>query len=199
MDLLRRQSPGGAEDLAQEMSSRLQQAMVELLQASTTPPKTLPLSVRPWVIVFLGRERRRENDDDRQTRCPISISREESPPGGCGYLSCGRHRATRGMGKTSGRRRRSNIAAGADPSAVVYDGIQAAKSRGIDVPLIDTAGRLHTKVHLIEELKRSAGLFPENNRMPPMRPFWCWMPRRDRTVSSKPAFSKKQRILPVLY
>jgi len=32
MDLLRRQSPGGAEDLAQEMSSRLQQAMVELLR-----------------------------------------------------------------------------------------------------------------------------------------------------------------------
>jgi fused signal recognition particle receptor len=43
---------------------------------------------------------------------------------------------------------------GADPSAVVYDGIQAAKSRGIDVVLIDTAGRLHTKVHLIEELKK---------------------------------------------
>jgi fused signal recognition particle receptor len=43
---------------------------------------------------------------------------------------------------------------GADPSAVVYDGMQAAKSRGVDVLLIDTAGRLHTKVHLIEELKK---------------------------------------------
>jgi fused signal recognition particle receptor len=44
--------------------------------------------------------------------------------------------------------------AGSDPSAVVYDGMQAAKSRGIDVLLIDTAGRLHTKVHLLEELKK---------------------------------------------
>ena len=44
--------------------------------------------------------------------------------------------------------------AGADPSAVVFDGIQAAKSRGVDVLLIDTAGRLHTKIHLIEELKK---------------------------------------------
>jgi fused signal recognition particle receptor len=44
--------------------------------------------------------------------------------------------------------------AGADPSAVVFDGLQAAKSRGIDVLLIDTAGRLHTKIHLIEELKK---------------------------------------------
>jgi fused signal recognition particle receptor len=44
--------------------------------------------------------------------------------------------------------------AGADPSAVVFDGMQAAKNRNIDVLLIDTAGRLHTKVHLIEELKK---------------------------------------------
>lgn len=43
---------------------------------------------------------------------------------------------------------------GSDPSAVVFDGIHAAKKRGIDVVLIDTAGRLHTKVHLIEELKK---------------------------------------------
>jgi len=43
---------------------------------------------------------------------------------------------------------------GADPSAVVFDGMQAAKSRGTDVLLIDTAGRLHTKLHLIEELKK---------------------------------------------
>ena len=44
--------------------------------------------------------------------------------------------------------------AGADPSAVVYDGLHAAKKREIDVVLIDTAGRLHTKVHLIEELRK---------------------------------------------
>jgi len=43
---------------------------------------------------------------------------------------------------------------GADPSAVVFDGIAAAKARGIDVVLIDTAGRLHTKVNLMDELKK---------------------------------------------
>jgi fused signal recognition particle receptor len=41
-----------------------------------------------------------------------------------------------------------------DPSAVVYDAIVAAKSRGIDVVIIDTAGRLHTKTSLMEELKK---------------------------------------------
>jgi len=41
---------------------------------------------------------------------------------------------------------------GADPASVVYDGIQAAKARGTDVIIIDTAGRLHNKQNLMNEL-----------------------------------------------
>jgi len=43
---------------------------------------------------------------------------------------------------------------GADPGAVVFDTLQAARSRGVDVVIIDTAGRLHTKFNLMEELKK---------------------------------------------
>jgi fused signal recognition particle receptor len=43
---------------------------------------------------------------------------------------------------------------GADPAAVVYDGLSAAQAKGIDKVLIDTAGRLHTKHNLMEELKK---------------------------------------------
>ena len=43
---------------------------------------------------------------------------------------------------------------GADPSAVVFDALTAARARGADVVLIDTAGRLHTKVNLMDELKK---------------------------------------------
>jgi len=43
---------------------------------------------------------------------------------------------------------------GADPGAVVYDALQAAKSRDMDILIIDTAGRLHTKLNLMEELKK---------------------------------------------
>jgi len=43
---------------------------------------------------------------------------------------------------------------GADSAAVAFDAVQAAQSRGIDIVLIDTAGRLHTKVNLMEELKK---------------------------------------------
>lgn len=43
---------------------------------------------------------------------------------------------------------------GADPAAVAYDSLQAAKARGAGVLIIDTAGRLHTKKNLMEELKK---------------------------------------------
>jgi fused signal recognition particle receptor len=43
---------------------------------------------------------------------------------------------------------------GADPSAVAFDALSAACSRKVDVVLIDTAGRLHTKVNLMEELQK---------------------------------------------
>ena len=43
---------------------------------------------------------------------------------------------------------------GSDPAAVAYDAVIAAKSRNIDVVIIDTAGRLHTKSNLMEELKK---------------------------------------------
>ena len=44
--------------------------------------------------------------------------------------------------------------AGADPGAVVFDALQAARARGIDVLLADTAGRLHNQSHLMAELKK---------------------------------------------
>jgi len=44
---------------------------------------------------------------------------------------------------------------GADPSAVAFDGVRAALARGMDVVIIDTAGRLHTKVPLMEEIKKT--------------------------------------------
>ena len=45
---------------------------------------------------------------------------------------------------------------GADPSAVTYDGVQAAIARGADTVIVDTAGRLHVKANLMEEVKKIA-------------------------------------------
>jgi len=45
---------------------------------------------------------------------------------------------------------------GSDPSAVLFDALKAAKSRGSDILIADTAGRLHTKTNLMEELKKTS-------------------------------------------
>lgn len=57
---------------------------------------------------------------------------------------------------------------GADPASVVYDAVNAARARGVDVLLIDTAGRLHNKKNLMEELKKMNRIidkeFPDAHR-----------------------------------
>jgi fused signal recognition particle receptor len=45
-------------------------------------------------------------------------------------------------------------AEGSDPAAVAFDAMKAAKARGADILILDTAGRLHTKVNLMEEMKK---------------------------------------------
>lgn len=51
---------------------------------------------------------------------------------------------------------------GADPSSVVFDAISSAKAKGIDVLIVDTAGRLHTKKNLMEELKKIKRVIVKN-------------------------------------
>lgn len=57
---------------------------------------------------------------------------------------------------------------GADPASVVFDAVSAAKARGVDVLLIDTAGRLHNKKNLMEELRKMNRIidkeFPDAHR-----------------------------------
>jgi fused signal recognition particle receptor len=153
MDILRRQSPGAAEDLAQAMSSCLQQALVQMLQAAATPPKASPFSARPWVIVFLG-----VNGVGKTTTIG-KLAAQYRLAGKKALLVAGDTFRAAAIEQLEAWAQRASVdiikhRAGADPSAVVYDGMRAAKSRDTDVLLIDTAGRLHTKVHLIEELKK---------------------------------------------
>jgi fused signal recognition particle receptor len=153
METLRGLTPSGSEDLARDMSSQLQQAMVKLLQDSAAAPRVEALSVRPWVVLFLG-----VNGVGKTTTIG-KLAAQYKADGKKVLLVAGdtfRAAAVEQL-EAWGRRAGAELIkhrAGSDPSAVVYDGMQAAKSRRIDVLLIDTAGRLHTKVHLVEELKK---------------------------------------------
>jgi fused signal recognition particle receptor len=153
MTTLRELSPTGTEDLMQDMSSQLQQAMVTMLQDSTAAPKIQPLSVRPWIVLFLG-----VNGVGKTTTIG-KLAAQYKTAGKKVLLVAGDTFRAAAIEQLEIWGRRAGVEmikhrSGSDPSAVVYDGMQAAKSRGIDVLLIDTAGRLHTKVHLVEELKK---------------------------------------------
>jgi fused signal recognition particle receptor len=153
MDALRQQTPSDHDQGGQELSARLQTAMVQMLQGSVTASKVAPLSVQPWVIVFLG-----VNGVGKTTTIG-KLAAQYRKLGKTVLLVAGDTFRAAAIEQLDiwGQRAGVDVVKhrpGADPSAVVFDGIQAAKSRGIDVLLIDTAGRLHTKVHLIEELKK---------------------------------------------
>jgi len=153
METLRGLTPSGSEDLARDMSSQLQQAMVKLLQDSAAAPRMEALSVRPWVVLFLG-----VNGVGKTTTIG-KLAAQYKADGKKVLLVAGDTFRAAAVEQLEAWGRRAGVElirhrAGADPSAVVYDGMQAAKSRGMDVLLIDTAGRLHTKVHLLEELKK---------------------------------------------
>ncbi|HPW93695.1 MAG TPA: signal recognition particle-docking protein FtsY [Fibrobacteraceae bacterium] len=61
---------------------------------------------------------------------------------------------------------------GSDPAAVAYDACEAAKARGCDVVLIDTAGRLHNKDHLMEELRKVVRVI---KKLDPSYPHDLWL------------------------
>lgn len=60
----------------------------------------------------------------------------------------------------------------ADPGAVAYDGVQAALARKMDLVLVDTAGRLHTRYNLMEELKKVNRVI---GKALPGAPHACWL------------------------
>lgn len=153
MDELRRQSPGGNEDMARAMSERLQTVLVEILQGSQPALREQLPAARPWVVLFLG-----VNGVGKTTSIGKLAARYRDG-GKKVLLVAGDTFRAAAIEQLDiwGQRVGAEVVkhrTGADPSAVVFDGMRAAKSRGIDVLLIDTAGRLHTKVHLIEELKK---------------------------------------------
>lgn len=152
MDILRSHAPGASNAMDEDMASRLQQAMIRTLQR--TPAATIPpLSVRPWVMLFLG-----VNGVGKTTTIGKVAAQHKAAGRKVLLVAADTFRAA-AIEQLEAWGQRVGIDVikhrpGADPSAVVYDGLQAAKSRGTDVLLIDTAGRLHTKVHLVEELKK---------------------------------------------
>lgn len=135
---------------AEAMREFLARRVAELVTVAAPPPVPPP---PPHVTLFLG-----VNGSGKTTSIAKLAARYRST-GESVLLAAGDTFRAAAIEQLQiwGRRIGADVIAhkaGADPAAVVFDACKAATARGIDRLLIDTAGRLHTKQNLMEELKK---------------------------------------------
>ena len=134
---------------AARLKAALKAEMVALL-ATAPPPQ---IRARPWVVLLVGVNgvgktttiAKLAHRDLSQGLTPLLVAADTFRAAAVEQL------------ETWGQRLGAPVVkqkTGADPAAVVFDGLAAAQARGVDTVYIDTAGRLHTKVNLMEELKK---------------------------------------------
>jgi fused signal recognition particle receptor len=154
LDSMERQSRQGGGDSPQGFSLCLQREMVRLLTESQSKSKvsTRCLS-RPWVVMFVGVNGvgktttigKLAEQHKRNGKTVLLAAADTFRAGAIEQLEIWGHRVGADVIKHQ---------AGQDPSGVAFDAIAAAKKRNADIVLIDTAGRLHTKTPLLEELRK---------------------------------------------
>ncbi len=136
----------------QQLRSTLKAALLELL-APVSKPLQIPDFIRPYILFVAG-----VNGVGKTTtigKLALRLKRE----GKSVLLAAGdtfRAAATEQL-RTWAERADVPILSqgeGADSASVIYDAVQSAKARGIDVVIADTAGRLHTQAHLMDELRK---------------------------------------------
>jgi fused signal recognition particle receptor len=142
-------APGGLPAMREALREELQKAL------ERPAPNAEPFSQRPWVVFMVG-----VNGAGKTTTIGklASLWRAE----GRSVLLCAadtfRAAAAEQLEVWASRAQAAfhRGAEGADPSAVLTDALRAAKARGADAVLVDTAGRLHTKSNLMAELAKMA-------------------------------------------
>ncbi len=150
----------------------LQAALQAELLTRLDPPPTNPIpAARPAVILIVG------VNGSGKTTTIAKLGRQFANQGNKLLLVAAdtfRAAATDQL-QVWGERLKLPVIAGqpnADPGAVAYDGIQAALSRKTDLVLVDTAGRLHTRYNLMEELKKVHRVI---GKALPGAPHACWL------------------------
>lgn len=121
--------------------------------APVSEPLDIPEFIRPYIILMVG-----VNGAGKTTTIG-KLARRFQQEGKSVMLAAGDtfRAAAVDQLKTWGERNNVPVIAqgqNADSASVIYDAVQAAKGRGIDVIIADTAGRLHTQGHLMEELRK---------------------------------------------
>jgi fused signal recognition particle receptor len=130
----------------------LQDAMLDILKPVEKPLAIDP-NIRPYVILVVG------INGAGKTTTIGKLARRLLAEGHSVMLAAGDtfRAAAREQLEVWAERNQVPIVAqqaGAEPAAVIFDGLKAARARDVDVLIADTAGRLHTQTHLMDELKK---------------------------------------------
>lgn len=154
LDAMRQQVLQGWENNPEEFSSRLQNEIVRILMEPVGIAGALPrLSVQPWIVMLIG-----VNGVGKTTTIGKLGDRYRRDGKKVLLVAADTFRAAAiEQLEIWGARVGAEVIKhqpGQDPSGVVFDAVHAARKRGTDVVLIDTAGRLHTRAPLLEELKK---------------------------------------------
>ncbi len=126
------------------------------LQAILMPssrPLTIPAAIKPFVILMVG------INGAGKTTSIGKLARRLQDQHHSVMLAAGDTFRAAAVEQLQAWGERNDVAviaqhSGADAASVIFDGVQAARARGIDVLIADTAGRLHTQSNLMEELKK---------------------------------------------
>ena len=131
----------------------LREALHDELRKRLDTPPTIDLSGNPTVIVVVG------VNGSGKTTTIAKLGKQFMLEGNRVILGAADTYRAAAVEQLEIWAQRANLPVisgqpGADPGAVAYDAVQSAKSKGYDVVIIDTAGRLHTRHNLMEELKK---------------------------------------------
>jgi len=150
MELLRARSARIVEGGLPAMQELLES---EIRRALERPLAPAPFSTRPWVVFVVG-----VNGAGKTTSIGKLARRWSAEGRSIGLVAADTFRAAAAEQLAVWAERTGAAfhrgAEGADPAAVLTDGLRSARARGLDAVLVDTAGRLHTKGNLMAELAK---------------------------------------------
>ncbi|MCU0303603.1 MAG: signal recognition particle-docking protein FtsY [Thermoanaerobaculales bacterium] len=154
-DDLRRQVRSGAITSAAELRPAIRRTLVELLDGADRGGR--PAGGRPRVTLVVG------VNGTGKTTTVAKIAKRRKEAGVTVILAAADTFRAAAVDQLMVWAKRVDVPVihqreGADPAAVVFDAIAAARSRGIDEVLVDTAGRLHTRANLMKELEKVKGV-----------------------------------------
>src|SRR3569623_114189 len=135
-----------------QLRAALKKSLVELL-APVSKPLVIPTFIKPYILFVAG-----VNGVGKTTTIGKLASRLKKE-GKTVLMAAGDTFRAAAVQQLTTWSERAGVpilsqGEGADSASVIFDAVQSAKSRGIDVVIADTAGRLHTQGHLMEELRK---------------------------------------------